>query len=787
MAKVAKKARITREAAVIFGLGAGITEEDAEITGCRLPTNKQVIRCYMFHKLEGSSQGTKSNRTKRDNAKSVLEKVIPFYLKGNIPMVSAKRGCEKIIELFEKNAKLREIPVDRRSSPKVLAKLNEMEIELQKTFPLWAKDAEQAMKNSEDIKFLHSMKTDRIASFGVFHQALASQVKRKQTRLLKQTKRQEKAEKEKEVCETTVQLADSDSSQDEDDNSDNFVIPSQRKSHRRAVRLGTSAFIPHDILKSPKLVSLATRIKLSPAEQAAYTQAIVEECSGNQNKVAVSYATADRSRRQVGEKIAAGIREEWTPPTYASLHWDSKLMGTLSNKNVNEERLTVAIGDVTQIKLLGVPAYRSGTNRRSGEIITEKTMELLKIWNCQQSVVSMVFDTTASNTGHVTAACVNIQQALGRPLIWAACRHHVGEVILAQVFTDLKIEVSKSPEVSVFSRFKKQFESVPHTSKEILSLFDSGSYFNETKTLVMKWRNEAINHAISSAEHQRDDYKEFSELCLLYLNHFDGDFKFKRPGAMHKARWMAKLLYSTKIVLLESQIGSLPPGSIATKSQIVKLREFVTFACLIYSPWWNTCATASDAPWNDLSLFKKCLHYKTVNLTVSQSAITALSRHLWYLTAEIIPLALFSDITPSDERRRLADKLLSVKSECQDTHDIPSNRFGTGFGKPRFPIAITHSTTLADLATHDSWFLFSLLNLDTDFLTKEVEDWKMLSSYCNSKTKIGAINVINDCSERGVKLSSDFSGAAKTEDHFQNVLQVVELDRKKRPNLRKPK
>jgi len=788
MANVAKKAKTTREAAAIFGLGAGITKKDEEITGCRLPTNGQVLRCYMFHQHEGSAQCTVSNRTKRDNAKIVLENIIPFYLKGNIPMVSEKWGCEKIVQLFEKNAKVREIPVGRRSSPSVLAKLESVTNELSKTFPLWDSDAEKNMKNKEDIQFLQSMKTDRVASFGVLDQALASQIKRKQSRTLKQREFQEQAEKETDLAYQTVELADSESSQDEEDPGEDLVTPPGPpliKTHHRAARPGTAAFIPHDILKSPKLVSLATRMKLSPAEQAAYTQAIVEECGGDKTKIAVSYATADRSRREVGEKIATAVREEWKPPTYVSLHWDSKLIGTLADKNVKEERLTVAVGDKNEIKLLGVPAYQPGTDRRSGEIITEKSMELLKLWDCEKSVVSMVFDTTASNTGHVSAACVSLQQALGRPLIWAACRHHVGEVMLSQIFTDLKIEVSKSPDVTVFKRFREHFESVPHTSKETLSLFDSSSYSDETNVLVQEWRSEALHLAAASTQHQRDDYQEFSELCLLYLDGLDREFKLRRPGALHKARWMAKLLYSAKIVLLENQISSLPPGTITTKQQSVKLREFVTFVCLIYSSWWNTCATAVDAPWNDLCLFKKSLQYKAVNQTVSKSAIAALTRHLWYLTAEMVPLALFSNRTPSDELRQLADRLLAVKSQHGHTQNIPAERFGTGFGKPKFQPNITHGSKLADFVTQDSWFMFSLLGLDTDFLTEEVSEWMRLPSYLSSATNIGAINVINDCAERGVKLSADFTDAARTEEHFQNVLQVVETDRKGRPNLRK--
>ena len=40
------------------------------------------------------------------------------------------------------------------------------------------------------------------------------------------------------------------------------------------------------------------------------------------------------------------------------------------------------------------------------------------------------------------------------------------------------------------------------------------------------------------------------------------------------------------------------------------------------------------------------------------------------------------------------------------------------------------------------------------------------------------LSVNNDAAERGVKLSSDYLKCARSEDHYQNVLQVVEGDRK---------
>ena len=38
-------------------------------------------------------------------------------------------------------------------------------------------------------------------------------------------------------------------------------------------------------------------------------------------------------------------------------------------------------------------------------------------------------------------------------MLWAACCHHIGEVILTHVWDSLGIEVAKSPEITIFQRY----------------------------------------------------------------------------------------------------------------------------------------------------------------------------------------------------------------------------------------------------------------------------------------------------------------------------------------------
>ena len=115
----------------------------------------------------------------------------------------------------------------------------------------------------------------------------------------------------------------------------------------------------------------------------------------------------------------------------------------------------------------------------------------------------------------------------------------------------------------------------------------------------------------------------------------------------------------------------------------------------------------------------------------------------------------------------------------------PTGRYGTGYGKPIFPAKIDAYTTLSDLAGIDSWYIFYILGLSDAFLTDDVTTWPQNPDFKEYITKLQAINVINDSAERGVKLSSDCLQMSKSEEHDQNVLQVVEKGGKENPDLRK--
>ena len=87
----------------------------------------------------------------------------------------------------------------------------------------------------------------------------------------------------------------------------------------------------------------------------------------------------------------------------------------------------------------------------------------------------------------------------------------------------------------------------------------------------------------------------------------------------------------------------------------------------------------------------------------------------------MVPLSLFSTKIFDVEKRQIAEKLLSLKPEIPVA--APTDRFGTGYGKPIFPSGVNESSKLVDFIKRDSWFLFTILNLDDGFLTLSVDEW----------------------------------------------------------------
>lgn len=119
------------------------------------------------------------------------------------------------------------------------------------------------------------------------------------------------------------------------------------------------------------------------------------------------------------------------------------------------DRLPVILSNGDTEQLLGVPGLQSGTGKQQASAVCETLAE----WGLQNYVKALVFDTTATNTGSFSGACVLIEHFLEKELLYLPCRHHIHEIILRSVFEE-KMGKTTGPNVLIFKKFQNAWSGI---------------------------------------------------------------------------------------------------------------------------------------------------------------------------------------------------------------------------------------------------------------------------------------------------------------------------------------
>lgn len=215
----------------------------------------------------------------------------------------------------------------------------------------------------------------------------------------------------------------------------------------------------------------------------------------------------------------------------------------------------------------------------------------------------MCFDTTVSNTGRTNGACTLLEAVIGRKLLWLACRHHMFEVLLSEAF-GVCLGPSTGPEILFFKRFRVSWSELVHQPKPRLTPLLSAS--EELK--------EFIDEQLQLG-HPRDDCKEFLQLAAL-MTGLNCAAAIRKPGALHRARWMAKAIYSMKIELLfDGNESALQ----LTARELQGIQRFNRFVVAVYIQSWFSCRVVADAPVNDILLIQRLDAYDDACITYHRS------------------------------------------------------------------------------------------------------------------------------------------------------------------------
>ncbi|XP_044592956.1 uncharacterized protein LOC123270876 [Cotesia glomerata] len=352
---------------------------------------------------------------------------------------------------------------------------------------------------------------------------------------------------------------------------------------------------------TPELCAALDRAKVTNRNTTFILAAAFKSVGIDLSTLNLSYGTIYRARIKHRSNIAQDLKEEFRSDDRYVVHWDGKILPDIADlQSVDRLAVLLSVSGVDQ--LLGVPKADIGTAYQQALAV----ISTLNQWNIAPYVKAMCFDTAAVNTGVYKGTCVQIEKALGRKLVWLPCRHHVLEIVLRGVF-EVFWTTTSGPNVPIFLRFKKGWDDIDQTKyKSGIEDETVASALNEDKMKIINFINDCLQMS-----QPRDDYRELLVLSLVFLGSCPTDtYTFKRPGAMHHARWMSQAIYSLKMFIFRDQFHLSP-------REIKSLRQVCIFVILFYIEAWYTATSAILAPHKDLELMKNLILNKKIDSVVS--------------------------------------------------------------------------------------------------------------------------------------------------------------------------
>ena len=197
----------------------------------------------------------------------------------------------------------------------------------------------------------------------------------------------------------------------------------------------------------------------------------------------------------------------------------------------------------------------------------------------------------------------------------------------------------QSHQTAILKRFQSSWSRVDRDKYEMMDCDDIDSSFLEQA-------REFLRGFTSHELLVRDDYHEVLELTMLVLGIGPEKPHWSAPGPVRHARLMAKLIYGLKMYLFrqQRQVFGL------TGREQNQLQRFVQFGALIYAQAWLQAPLATEAPAQDVALWKALEKYKVVDSSLATAAQKVQEHHLWYLSDELVGLALFSNKVTDEEK-----------------------------------------------------------------------------------------------------------------------------------------
>lgn len=723
------------------------------ILGNKLPSKGEVMSRFLYIHLS-------EKMTVRDSETAVIREVLPIWQRARIPTTQEYNAIKKLDDMFKvwqglKKHSKRNSDAQRRQEQAFVHSRKEL-------FDIAHANAIELIQIQEDREFLLAQREPGRRGY------MSGEDKKlalKEARSYERKRRQENyklksVQSQKEIsasaCSAEIEHSSSDSSSESESEEDSIAKRVQVKRSRKSFSMSR----PHSAVSRETAAAL-DRTKTSDRKATYIISGVAKDLGLNAGNLAINRSSIRRARIKHRQELALEIRRNFSPDVPLAVHWDGKLLLDLTG-NQKVDRLPIVVAGAGVQKLLSVPKLESGTGERQATAVHECLLE----WNLEESVKALVFDTTASNTGKKKGACTLLQQKLGRNVLHIACRHHISEIILEHAFSACMSSNTSGPEIALFLRFRNEFNRI--NQADYHTIMDDESM----KSKVEHHKEGIVSFCLTQLEQfqPRCDYRELLELSLILLGETPPrGVRVLQPGALHRARWMARLIYAFKLYMYRHQF-------LLRRVEEKGICRFIVFGICVYLRSWFTAPDLLSAARHDLQLVKRIQQFRDVDREVSVAAAKALSRHLWYVSEELVGAAFFDDQISHEEKVLMVDAL-SVESKT--TNDF-TKRVQMNIND------ISDEMTVKDFVSSNTMQFFEILGLPHSFLNKRPSEWTKDEQYKKAFEVVSGIKPVNDFAERGVALMQDFNRAiVSSEEQKQYLLQVVEHHRTQYPNPKK--
>ena len=142
--------------------------------------------------------------------------------------------------------------------------------------------------------------------------------------------------------------------------------------------------------------------------------------------------------------------------------------------------------------------------------MAEVVYRLLETLNMVGEVEAICFDTTSSNSGIHRESVKLLQDKLNRPIMFLACRHHIGELAIKHA-SEVVRGPSQGSDDPLFKKFKTEFQTIDN-NKTSWVWPEKGTFRESLAVKVLEWTSKQMNK-----DWPREDYRELLELITVFI------------------------------------------------------------------------------------------------------------------------------------------------------------------------------------------------------------------------------------------------------------------------------